>query len=128
MKKYKNLAEFFADQDTKTEKQINLVRDLIFKAEPSLTETLKWNAPNYVYKGADRITFNLMNKEHKVKVLIHMGTAKKENKAGEPILNDASRIVSWNSDIRGTITFEDETDVKAKSTAFKKVVREWLKL
>ncbi len=126
MKKYKTLEEFYTDQDPVNLKQVMTIRELLFKTEPKLTESLKWNAPNYSFQGEDRITFNVMNKENKVKIIIHMGATKKENKNGEPVISAPDELVTWNSDIRGTITFEDLTDVTEKSSKFKKLIKNWL--
>lgn len=128
MNKHKTLAEFLADQTPDKLVQINKIRDLIVEVEPRLEENIKWNAPNYVYKGEDRITFNLMNKQNKVKLVIHMGASKKENKKGNPVLANDEKIVDWNSDIRGTITFEDISDIEAKTESLKKVIRSWIAL
>lgn len=128
MKKYKTLEEFFEDQSGDKLKQIMLVRELIFGAEPSLQETLKWNAPNYTHNAEDRVTFNVMNKQEIVKVIIHMGASKKEDKSGKPILDDVSGMVAWNSDIRGTISFESFEDIQTKSGQFKKIVADWVAL
>lgn len=126
MKKYKSLEEFYENQSADKLKQILLVRELIFSAEPSLQETLKWNAPNYVHNGEDRITFNIMNMQEIVKIIIHMGASKKEDKSGKPILEDPSGLVVWNSDIRGTISFGDYSDIQTKSGQFKKIIADWI--
>lgn len=128
MKKYTSLEEFFDDQPADKLKQIMLLRKLLFEAEPSLVETLKWNAPNYSYENEDRITFNTMNKQQIVKIVIHMGATKKENKSGRPVINDTSKIVEWNSDIRGTISFESFDDIHAKSGQFKKIIADWVEV
>ncbi len=126
MKKYKTLEEFFSDQEPENLKQVMAIREILFKAEPKLIESLKWNAPNYSFQGEDRITFNLMNKENKVKIIIHMGAKKKEKKGGEPVIADPDGLVEWNSDIRGMVLFETADDVKAKSNKFKKLIKNWL--
>lgn len=128
MNKYKTLEDFFTDQDPEKLKIIMEVREVILAADPSLEETLKWNAPNYIFNGEDRITFNVINKQNKVKVVIHMGPARKENKKGSPILSNDQGLVEWNSDIRGTIIFEDIHDVNTKSTRLQKLFRDWLAL
>ena len=126
MKKYKTTAEFFADQETEKLEQVMAIREVLFNAEPKLIESIKWNAPNYSFHGEDRITFNLMNKESKVKIIIHMGATKKEDKQGEPAITDPDGLVEWNSDIRGMILFNDMEDVKAKRSKFKKLIKSWL--
>src|SRR5262245_61410000 len=107
MQKYKTLEEFFDDLNKDKRLQIDTLRNLILETEPRLEEHLKWNAPSYVFNGEDRITFNLMNKQGVVKLVLHMGVTRKENRNGSPVMNDASGLIEWSSDIRGTITFSD---------------------
>jgi uncharacterized protein YdhG (YjbR/CyaY superfamily) len=56
--------------------QIDMLRSIILSVEPKLQEHIKWNAPSYVLNGEDRITFNLMNKESLVKLILHMGATR----------------------------------------------------
>lgn len=63
MQKYKTIDEFLSDLDAAKRQQVDILRELILKAEPKLEEHIKWNAPSYVLDGEDRITFNLMNKQ-----------------------------------------------------------------
>lgn len=128
MKKYKDLEEFLNDLEPEKRTQVDELRSIILGLGMELEEKIKWNAPNYNYKGVDRITFNLMNKEGKVKIVIHMGTAKKEDKKGEPILKDVADYILWNSDIRGTITFDSVEDIKKKTKDLKTLFTKWLKL
>ncbi|NTV90402.1 MAG: DUF1801 domain-containing protein [Clostridiales bacterium] len=114
MDKYRTIDEFLSDQSSDKLEQINTLRELIIQVEPNLAENLKWNAPNYVYKGEDRITFNVMNKQDIVKVIIHMGATKKEDKKSNPILANDQGIVEWSSDIRGAISFDDISDIYSK--------------
>ena len=53
MKKYKTVDEYLADQTLEKLEQINFIRQLILRIEPSLTENLKWNAPNYSFRDED---------------------------------------------------------------------------
>ncbi len=128
MTKYKTIVEFLNDLDPEKRSQVDELRKLILGLGIDLEENIKWNAPNYNYKGIDRITFNLMNKEGKVKIVIHMGTAKKENKKGEPVIKNAPDFVFWNSDIRGTITFDGIDDVRSKKAELEELLTQWLKL
>lgn len=84
---------------------------------PDLQENIKWNAPNYVHEDVDRITFNLMNKERKVQLIIHMGSSKKENKNAKPALKNDEGLVDWSSDIRGIISFDGMADIVEKEKA-----------
>ena len=126
MNKYKTLDEFFADQSEEKLVQINMLRKIILDTDANLTETSKWNAPKYRYKGEDRLTFNLMNKQGLVKLVIHMGSTKKEHKDKKPLLNEDEGIVEWNSDIRGTLSFDGITDIKRKAQSVQGVIKKWL--
>lgn len=128
MNTYQTVAEFLDELDEDTLDQVNELRGIIFEAEPNLVENIKWNAPNYVHDGEDRITFNLRNKEGKVKLVLHMGATKKENKKAKPILNDTEQLGVAVSNIRTVITFENMQDILAKEEALRDILRRWLKL
>ena len=128
MKKYKSVSEFLESQEKDKLEEINRLREIILSTEPTLIETLKWNAPSYVYKGEDRITFNVMNKQNKVQIIIHMGALKKEDKKGPCILQDDKGIVNWSSDIRGIIKFDGISEINSKERLIRDVISTWLNL
>lgn len=43
--------------------EIEMVREIIKKANPKISERIKWNAPSYYYKQ-DLVTFNLRAQQH----------------------------------------------------------------
>ncbi|MFZ1483822.1 MAG: DUF1801 domain-containing protein [Candidatus Saccharimonadales bacterium] len=126
MNKYETVAEFLDELDENTLDQVNELRGIIFEAEPNLIENIKWNAPNYVHNGEDRITFNVMNKEGKVKLVLHMGATRKEDKNAPPELDDPENLGKSASNIRTVITFENLQDILAKEEGLKDILRRWL--
>lgn len=106
----------------------NALRKVILDSEPSLTENIKWNAPNYAFNGEDRVTFNVMNKEGTVKLILHMGASKQENKKAQPIIHDDSGLITWNSNIRGTLTFANIDDIHAQQQRIATIVQNWIAL
>lgn len=128
MQKYKTLEEFFADLDADKRTQVDLLRGIILNVEPKLAEHIKWNAPSYVLDGEDRITFNLMNKQGVVKLVLHMGATRKENKNGTPIMQDKSGLIEWSSDIRGMLTFNNIEEIETHKDAIKLIVNDWLSI
>lgn len=126
MKKYKNLEEFFNDLDDDKRLQVEILRDIILNTEARLEERIKWNAPSYVLNGEDRITFNLMNKQGLVKLVLHMGATRKEDKKGAPIMQDDSGLIEWSSDIRGMLTFTSIEGINAERASLKKIIKNWL--
>jgi hypothetical protein len=128
MQKYKSVEEFLDSLNAEKRQIVDLLRDLILEFEPQLEEHIKWNAPSYVLDGEDRITFNLMNKQGVVKLVLHMGAIRKENKKGSPIMRDDSGLIEWNSDIRGMITFNTIEGVSSNEASLRKIVKDWLSI
>ena len=126
MNTYKTVTAFLDDLDADMQLQVMTVRDIILETEPALVENIKWNAPNYVFNGQDRLTFNVQNKEGKLKLVLHMGASKKENKHAAPVINEKAGTISWNSNIRGVITFENLEDIITKQAAIAAAVTKWL--
>ena len=127
MDKYKTIDEFLAGLDEMRRSQVQTLHRYILEEEPLLSEHIKWNALSYVKDSEDRITFNTVNKEQVVKLVFHMGTTKKENKKGQPILN-GTKLIEWVSDIRGYMTFNSLEEITSNEKEIKQTVRDWLAL
>jgi len=127
MNKFKTVDEFLNGLNENQRSQVLKLREYIFEIEPSLTEHIKWNAPSYVKEDEDRMTFNTMNKESIVKLVFHMGATKKEDKNGQPVLDDA-HLIEWVSNIRGYMTFTTLDEIIANKREIKRTVQEWLAL
>lgn len=128
MQKYKTVEEFLNGLADDKRLQVKTLRSLILKTEPRLEERIKWNSPSYALNGQDRITFNLLNKQDSVKLVLHMGATRKENKNGKPVMQDTSGILEWISDIRCIASFDNINDVNAKLPQLKNIIKEWLLL
>lgn len=128
MQKYQSVHEFLNDLSDNKRLQVDVLRDLILSTEPELKEHIKWNAPSYVVDGEDRITFNLMNKQGAVKLVLHMGATRKEDKKGAPIMKDESGLIEWSSDIRGMITVTSIEDITANISSLKNIIKDWLSI
>ena len=126
MQKYKTLDEFYKSLDDDKLAQVLEIRKLLLEAEPTLTEHLKWNAPSYVKDNEDRVTFNIMNKQGIVKLVLHMGATRKEDKKAVPVMQDDSGLIEWNSNIRGTISFPSHLDMHELGRPFKEIIKNWL--
>lgn len=120
------VTEFLDDLDENRRIQVQQLRDIILKTHPGLAEHIKWNAPSYVLDGEDRITFNIQNKQQIVKLVLHMGATKVEDKKGEPVLKDDTGLVEWNSDIRGVVSFENSEAIDAQKEQVAKIISDWL--
>jgi hypothetical protein len=106
--------------------QVEALQRIIKSAHTGLVEHVKWNSPSYMVDGEDRITFNLQNKEGVVRLVLHMGATKPEDKKGAPVMTDDSNLISWQSDIRGMLSFTDLKDIQAKQKQVSDIVVRWL--
>lgn len=124
--KYTKVTEFLDDLDDAKREQVELLRQIITEVHPGLEEHIKWNAPSYVLDGEDRITFNLQNKEDVVKLVLHMGATRQEDKKGAPIMPDDHGLLTWQSDIRGVMSFDTIQDITDKRAEITDVITRWL--
>lgn len=92
---------------------------------PLITETIKWNAPNFCDNGKDRLTI-MLHKKDRVSLILHTGTKPKEDKKAPHLFTDDTELLQWNSNIRATISFIDLTDFLSKRNLFKKAVKRWI--
>lgn len=92
---------------------------------PTLTETIKWNAPTFCHNGKDRLTF-MLHKIDRVGLIFHTGAKPKEDKKAAPLYSDDSGLLVWNSNIRAAITFFELNDFLSKENLFKKAVKRWI--
>lgn len=103
--------------------EILALRELIVKAVSGLTETIKWNAPNYGRGDADRITMRL-HPGNRVQLILHRGA-----KAGADDMfrfEDPDRLIAWAAPDRGVITIKDAADLAGKAPAIGEVLRRWV--
>ncbi len=108
---------------------VQALRQIILKADATIGEEIKWNAPTFFYTGAMRpfnpkeykrylVVLNLY-KQHGIR-LVFWGGAK---------VNDTSGLLTGDyADGRRLATFSDLKDVKSKEKALRKVVKQQLKL
>ena len=127
MNKYLTVDEFLNDLPEDRRQQVEALRSIIKSVNPALTEHIKWNSPSYVLDGEDRITFN-MHYSDQTMILLHMGATRKENKKADPIMNDETGLIKWNSDIRGTLAFSSLDDITNSQADIIKVLTAWLSL
>ena len=120
------MADLVGALDEHTRQQVQLLRDIIGSLDADLTEHVKWNASSYVFDGEDRITMNLRNKQGLVKLVLHMGATRPEDKKRAPVLLEDEGIVEWASDIRGFVTFADLADIRAQEPVLRRVLTSWL--
>lgn len=104
--------------------EIEAVRAIILGVDQRITESIKWNAPNFFYKD-DFATFNLRSVDS-FQVIFHRGAKVKENSATDSAISDPSGLLKWLARDRCVAVFSDMQDVKSKESPLAEIVRQWI--
>lgn len=106
--------------------EVLTLRAAVLAADPSLVESVKWNAPSYVLPGsAHEATFRLQPKDA-LQLILHRGVAVRADAVGG-VLPDPLGLVRWATPDRGVVTFADRVDA-AMADAVTALVGAWLRL
>ncbi|MFN3431248.1 MAG: DUF1801 domain-containing protein [Candidatus Sericytochromatia bacterium] len=100
--------------------EIAAIREAILKADPAITEQVKWNAPSFCYGGDDRVTFRLHPPE-KVQLIFHRGARVKD--ATGFVFEDTTGLMSWAAPDRAVVAIADVAD---RPTVLADLVRRWM--
>jgi uncharacterized protein YdhG (YjbR/CyaY superfamily) len=117
--------EFITNFDDERKPLLEALLKAIREACPTLTETIKWNAPSLCYNGKDRMTM-MLHKKDRVSLILHTGAKPKEDKKAPHLYTDDTELLEWNSNIRATISFSDLAEFSSKRNLFKKAVKRWV--
>jgi hypothetical protein len=127
MIKYSTVGDFINDLSDARKAEVNALRLMIKNAHPDASEHLKWNSSSFVLDGEDRLTFS-MHHPDKSMLVLHRAATRKENKNGEPIMKDDSALITWKSDIRGTLSFTSLDQIETHKSQLEKIISQWLLL
>lgn len=105
-------------------KEINLLREIILSCDKGLSENIKWNGPNYVFAGEDRVTMKI-NPPKNIQLILHRG-AKKLEQPKDKLIQDDSGLLLWKENDRAIITFKTASEIQANTTALKKIIKAWI--
>ena len=124
---FTTVAEFVDGQPAEKRAGVTWLRELVFEAEPDVTETIKWNSPNYAVHGVDRLTVHTAGRGP-VRLILHFGTSRAEHKGAVPLFTeDPDRLLTWHSDIRASLPVPPVDELPGKRDALMSVVRAWLR-
>ena len=124
--RFATVDEFLAAQEPQRRADVESLRALVHEAEPSLTEIVKWNSPDYTLDGVDRLTINAAGKGP-VRLILHFGTERAEDKSAAPTFaGDPDGLLTWHSDIRASLALPEPAKLPGERDAIISVIRAWL--
>jgi hypothetical protein len=107
---------WFETYDNPRRELVLAVRDVVLAADDRIGETIKWQAPTFVYKG-NLASFFPKAKTH-VTLMFHQGAA----------LDDPSGILDGDGATARSLKIRDRADLDAKADAIGGLVRSWVAL
>ena len=118
------VSQFIKTQNHPLEEEINSLRQQILSANKGLSENIKWNAPNYLFNGEDRITMRI-NPPGQLQLIFHRG-AKVLKEPEEKLIKDNSGLLIWKTNDRAILTFKNKEGIEKNKAALTKIINNWL--
>lgn len=116
---------FMANLDHARKAEVEQLRLAILASDDGLTETVKWNAPNFVWAGEDRVTFRL-KPGSRVELVLHRGAKVREDTA-DFRFDDPDGAITWATPDRGVVTIADAADLAAREASIVALVGRWVR-
>ena len=104
--------------------EISRLRKAILNSDPGISETIKWNAPNFLWQGEDRVTMRIQPGD-RLQLILHRG-AKPKNVDGFKF-EDAYGMIDWAAADRGVITVTDAKALERDLADIIKLLNSWMK-
>lgn len=119
------VSDFLDQQKHPFRNEIELLRNIILSADIKLTESIKWNGPNYSYENEDRITMRIQPLAAQVQLIFHRG-AKKQEQPKNKLIANTSKLLTWKENDRAVITFKSMKDIEDCRSELSDIISEWI--
>jgi hypothetical protein len=116
--------QYMSGLDHPLKDSIQQLRVAVLDSNPGISESVKWNAPNFRYAGQDRVTFRLQPR-NKLQLIFHRGVQKRSDTA-DFTFTDTTGLMTWVAPDRAVVDFPDEAAVVANQDAVVALVNLWV--
>ncbi len=120
-----NVDVYLATLEHSRKPEIEQIRAAILASDPDLSETIKWNAPNFVFAGEDRVTFRLQPGD-RVDLIVHRGARTRADVDTFDFV-DTSGLIVWATRDRGVIAIPEGSDMDTLLPQLLPVIRAWVR-
>ncbi|HEU5102081.1 MAG TPA: DUF1801 domain-containing protein [Roseiflexaceae bacterium] len=123
--KAQDVEAFLASLDHPFKQEILVLRRVILGADPSIAESIKWNAPSF-YTSEHFATMQLRAKDG-VQVIMHLGAKPSASASTGIAIDDPQLLLTWLAKDRASVTFRSLQEIDIKSKVFTSIICQWLK-
>ncbi len=103
--------------------EIQQLLTIIRQTGSTFEESIKWNAPNFSFKGNDFLTFNFPPGRDTIMLVFHLGAKPKQNPDSHWIADDLG-LLEWKSNDRAVLIFMGRT--KQNPEQVSKLINSWI--
>ncbi len=120
-----SVAGFLNELDHPLKQEILLLREIILSQNDLFMEQIKWNAPSFLYKNQDFLTFNFPPKKDCILLVFHRG-AKVKDLPEQNLIRDGFGLLEWKSTDRAIAKFRNEMEINDSRENLEKIIRDWI--
>lgn len=118
------VTQFVSEMNHPLALEINKLREIILSANQDISENIKWNGPNYMHLGEDRITMRIQPPKQ-IQLIFHRG-AKKLEQPSQKLIEDHTGILNWRENDRAIATFKTLEEIDANAENLATIIKAWL--
>lgn len=107
---------WFEKYDNPQKELVQAVREVILATDERVEETIKWQAPTFMYKGNIASFFPKAKKN--VSLMFHRGAS----------IEDEHGLLEGDGDTSRVARFMDSEDLSKKKKALESVIRAWIQM
>jgi hypothetical protein len=104
--------------------EVVALRELFLGVDPRVREEVKWNAPSFRLEE-HFATLNVRGTD-RVLVVLHRGAKVRPLPPGGLAIDDPAKLLTWLGKDRCTLEFRDVREIRARSTAVRAIVKQWI--
>jgi hypothetical protein len=112
-----NVEAFLTSLNHPLKQEIMVLRQIILRADPQITEEIKWNAPSF-RTNESFATFQLRPKEG-VQIILHLGAKVRETATTGITVADPAGLLKWLAKDRAAVTFRTMAEIE-------NLIRAWI--
>jgi hypothetical protein len=101
---------------------IERLRRVVCKADPSIAEGVKWNAPSF--RTHEYFATTHLRAKDGIALVLHLGA--KVRDVATVSIADPQNLLKWLAKDRAIVAFRDDKDLKARASALQAILRQWI--
>jgi hypothetical protein len=117
--------KFMAELVHPFKNEIEAIRRLMLGVDPSIAEGVKWNAPSF--RTTEYFATTNLRAKNAIGVILHLGAKARDLPDGEMKIDDPKNLLKWLAKDRASVEFASTEALNVQTTAFRAVLRQWIK-